>query len=355
MSEIIELGVRQWENVSDDELGLTSPGLKFERTRHPNNKGQQFTILDIDARNGKPGPVILVSASFDFRDQPLSEAQMKILAVHSRARVMWSEVPGITIDLDDPMHTRGDFQTLPQTVLAFSGNFDLLAAEQLKAFYEVGELENEEDIQLVGKSLGAYEAVAMARVNAQGKLFKHALNITRIDLQEPVNAHGNYKIDRQVKLLLDLAKIEDRRRELYLDDNTRIGHEMKAFEKYNDATKDQDKYVKRRQILATYATGAGLRKGLDRAAIDALEASPDLRGALFSLSHAGQSFVSFDKDIESAAHVIRENGGRAETFTYFGEKNDPNPMAISHHFQDRLSWQASLAVDRKQRIDAAKH
>ncbi|HEY8886182.1 MAG TPA: hypothetical protein VIM31_01630 [Candidatus Microsaccharimonas sp.] len=343
MSETVEIGLKQWENSSSDELGFTSPDVTRKTTRFINDKGQQFNVVDVDARNGQPGPTVLTSMSFDFRAQPLYEARMATIGTQLQARVISSEIPGITINLDDPDHTRGDFQTPHQTAMALFGDFDPLAEEQFKAMYEVGELSDDDEYQFLGGSLGAYSVVAMARAMANGKLFGKNFNVTRMDLIEPVNAYGNYTILRQGKILYNLATTEDQRRQVYLAENAARGYgdSGKAFEKISPYTLKQDKYVKGRQVLATYATGIGLRKGLHAALEDALERAPDLRGTDIALYRAKDSTVSFEADLQSASQTIRDNGGQAEAFTLVGEVGDATP--IGHHVLDSHDRNASFA------------
>jgi hypothetical protein len=356
MSETIEVGIKQWESASSDELGFTSPDVTKKTTRFTNAAGQQFSVIDIDARNGEPGPTILSSPSFDFRAQPLYEARLATIAVQANARIMSSEIPGVTIDLDDPYRTQGDFQTRHQTTMALFGDFDPLAAEQLKAMYEVGELSDDDEYQFLGGSLGAYAVVAMARAMAHGKLFGKNLNFTRMDLIEPVNAYGNYTLLRQGKMLLSLAGLEDKRRkEFYLAENEARGYgdSGKAFETISAETLKQDVFVKSRpqQIIATYATGIGLRKGLHTALENALHDAPELRGMNIALIRGLDSTVSHETDLQSAAHTIRESGGRATTFTLVGEAGDPKP--IGHHVLDSHDRNGSFAKARQQIILAA--
>lgn len=348
MSEKIELGLQPWLDVSSDELGYTSSGLRSSITRY--NEGekhqQQFNVLDIDARNGEPGPTIITSTPFNYRIDPLMRRRMTQLATHSKARVLASELPGVTIDLDDPENTGGDYQTIPQTLMALCGNFDLLAAKQLEAIDSVANFADGDQIQLVGHSLSAYSMVAMARVIAQGKLYDKQLAITRMDLIEPVNAYGNHTIDHQIKMFFQLAQLEDQRRQLYLQENVRIGHgDIGAYEKISPFTAKADKYVKRRQVLAIYASGAGLRKGMTPALDQAFEASPDLRNTQFVLSRGIDSTASFENDLLSAAYAIRNSGGKAETIAFVAEKGDSTPMG--HSVLDSLARMASYAVTRK--------
>jgi len=354
MSENVTLEFERFKNLSSDELGLTAPGLKVETHRHENKWGQQFNVLEVDARQTDTDPTILTSTSFDYRIDPLLERRMSILATRSNARVLLSEIPGVTMDRDDPFHTKGAWQTPRQTALAFSGDFDPLALEQLRAIDATVGLAEYENIQLLGESLGAYAVTAMARVIAH-RQFDKGLRITQMDLIEPVNTYGNYTLLRQAKMLGNLAGREaNLRQDVYLGENTLIGHgEIRAFERQSAENKRIDDFVKRRQIPATYLTGAGLRKGLHTALKDALSNDdvdgPHLRDARILIARGADSSVSFEKDLISAANTVRENGGYAETISLVAPKGDSTP--IGHHVLNSYARLASYADARVQALN----
>jgi len=347
MSEKLTLDLDRWTGSTSDELGYTSPSLFAETHRFKDTNGQEFNVLEIDGRKeGTDGPTILSSTSFDYRIEDLLERRMAILATHKNARVLLAEIPGVTMDRQNPFNTKGAWQTPKQTLFASMGDFDLLAEQQLRAIDATVGLEEGMDVQLFGESLGAYAVVAMARVMAQ-RTFNKGLRVTQMDLVEPVNAYGNHTFIRQALMLKNLATIEDTRRAIYLDEeNARIGHgDIVAFEKQSEENMRIDKHVKLRQIPATYLTGAGLSKGLHTALTHALANTdndgPQLRDADIFLSRAVDSTVSFEKDLASAANTIRENGGHA--FTYSLEAADGDKTPIGHHILNSLGRLASYA------------
>jgi len=350
MSETIEIGVARRNDASSDIPEVDYAAIKTKTSRFTNSKKQKFNILDIDARNGEPGPTILTSTAFNYRFQPLYIAVMTTLAVQSGARVVSSEIPGITIDLDDPLHTTGDFQTPAQTMLALSGDYDPLGTEQIKAMYEVGELSEDDEYHFVGVSFGACAVVAMARALSKRKLFAKKFNVTEMDLIDPVNAFGNHTIVRQAQLLYNLATTEDQRRQLYLAENEAGGYGDggKEFTKISPDASKHDKHVKLRQIVATYATGIGLRKGLHTTLADALRDAPELRNMHVTLSRANDSSVCRDSDLQSAAETIRQSGGRADVQTLVGKQGEKIP--IGHHVLDSISRYGSFAKARCERL-----
>ncbi|MDB5160073.1 MAG: hypothetical protein JWO99_336 [Candidatus Saccharibacteria bacterium] len=354
MSREIELSSKPWEHVSSDELGYTFPGLKIETTPYENeHTGQRFNVLDIDGRNSENDPTVISAASFNYRIDPLKIRELSVFAKQSNARILYAEQPGVTMDLKDPMHTRGDFQTPKQLVLAFAGNFDPLVREQLKAIDSVAHLKNGQEVQFFGESLAAYSIAAMIRVLAREE-FEKQFVVTRMDFHEPVNAYQNRRIKDQVKMYYQLASVEDARRQMYLAKNKALWPEdyVGAFEKISPFTARIDKHVKRRQILPVYAGGAGLRKGLHTALGNALDANHDLRDTPMIFSRGKDSTASFERDLLAGAQVVRTHGGRAETATLVSEPGDTTP--IGHAALDAFAYMASYAVARKAEIDAFK-
>ncbi|MDB5180146.1 MAG: hypothetical protein JWN12_778 [Candidatus Saccharibacteria bacterium] len=352
MPEKVILELERWKGLSSEELGLTAPDLKITTHRYENQWGQQFNVLVVDARKSDSDPTIITSTSFDYRIDELLENRMAILATRSDARVIVSETPGITMDRNDPFHTKGAWQTPRQTTLAFSGNLDPLALEQLRAIDSVVGLDEYAELQFFGESFSADAVVAMARVIAQRK-FDKGIRITRMDLNEPVNAYGNYTIFRQAMMLRSLATREDRLLHVYLNENTLIGHgEVSAFEKQPNINKRADRYVKHRQIPATYLSGAGLRKGLHTALKDALSNvdsdGPHLRDAPIVIARGIDSSVSLEKDLISAADTIRDNGGQAKTISLEAPVGDKT--LIAHHVTSSFARFASYTDARVQSL-----
>jgi hypothetical protein len=350
MSEKVTLYLDKWKDVTDNEIGLTSGDLKTELHRYKNDQNQEFNIFIADARKSADDPTIISSTSFDYRIDPLLENSTKILANRSNARVIVSEIPGITMDRDHPYQTTGAWQTPRQTLLAFSGDFDPLTYEMLNGIKAVAGLERGAKLQFKGNSLGAYAVVSMAR-NIALRRIDEDYQITRMDLIEPVNSYGNYTLARQAFILRSLATTEDQRRQLYLGENTTIGHgEIKAFEQQSDENMRIDRYIKSRprQILATYLTGAGLRKGLDSALKDALSNrdsdGPHLREAKIVIARGIDSTVSFENDLISVADTVRENGGQVQTISLKAETGDTTP--IGHHVLDSYARLASYTDER---------
>lgn len=349
--ETAPLDHRRWGGTPDAELGTEVPGRMPHLHRYAAPNGQAFNVLEIDEREDKDGrksgSTIVGALSFDYRIDPLLTQKMGILAHHNKARVLMTELPGVTVDHDDPYHTRGAWQTPVQTVAAFSGNFDPLALQQLNAVDHVADFQDGEEIQLFGQSLGAYSITAMARVLASGN-FPKRLAVSKMTLFEPVNAYGNYYLINQLKVLKNLATTEDARRQSYLNENEHIGHPMRAFEQLSDETRAIDNYVKSRplQIVSTYASGAGLRKGLHTALRDATANrdadGPRLHEADITVARAIDSTVSHEKDLISLADAAHESGVPVRLVEFTSGGGDLTPLG--HHSPDSLGRMADLAV-----------
>lgn len=346
MSENMVLDYRNWDSLSSDEIGYTGDALNVSTIRHVNKNGQKFNILNVDARVDENGPTILTTTSHDYRTDTLLERRMSILATHTGSRVIVCELPGVTIDRDDPFHTDGAWQTPIQLLSAISGNFDPIATAQLDAIdAEVGFYDGQE-IQLFGESLGAYCVTAMARSIATGA-FSKRLKISRMDLVEPVNSYGNYRIGRQLSVLKHLATIEEQRRQSYLGENTLIGHgDVGAFETMSLDNKKIDRYLKSRQFPAVYLTGMGLRKGLDTALLQAMEDrtadGTGLYEADISVYRGKDSTVSKEEDIYELSEAIIRKGGHSRSIELRGGINDATP--IGHHVLNSFGRLATYAT-----------
>lgn len=348
MSERQVLNLSDWDNLSSDELGYTGPQLSTETHRYESDNGQAFNVFVADARTSEDDPTILTSTSHDYRLDPLLKRRLSVAATQSNSRIVLSEIPGVTMDPEDPFHTKGGWQTPYQTLMAFTGNYDPLAEAQLEAMDSVIDFQPGQEIQLAGESLGAYAVVSMARVLGQRR-FKKQLTISRLDLMEPVNAYGNYMLLRQARMLYSLATREDQLRQVYLGENAAIGHgDIGAFEKLSDRTKKIDRHVKVRQIPAVYLTGAGLRKGLHTALKDALADRTNdgtrLHEADITIARGIASSVSHEKDLVSAREFIREVGSDAKIISFEAEPDDET--LISHHVLNSLGRFASYMTLR---------
>lgn len=342
----------RWADTTDVEIGTSFDDKMVQTHRYEAESGQQFNVLEVDARlkgaDGQlEGPTIIGAISFDYRIDPLLTRKMAILAKHASARVFMTELPGVTVDHDTPFETKEAWQSPSQTIAAFSGNFDPLALQQLQAVDSVAGFKDHDRVQLFGQSLGAYSVTAMARVLA-GESFNKSLHVDKMTLFEPVNAYGNYYLANQLKMLRSLATTEDARRQVYLDENEAIGHPMRAFEQLSSETAAIDKHVKSRpaQIVATYASGAGLRKGLHTALADAAKNTssdgPLLAEADIIAVRATDSTVSHAKDLLELESAAREGGSSVRLVEFSSAEHDDTPS--SHHFPDSLGRMADLAV-----------
>lgn len=330
------LDYRHWSGNSKRDLGIANDDKLVRVHRYVAENGQSFNVLEADARKeGKDGATIVGAVSFDYRIDPLVAQKMSILAHHTSSRVLMAELPGVTVDHEDPFNTKGGWQTPYQTIAAFSGNFDPIAKQQLEAVDWVAKFEDGDSIELFGQSLGAYSVTAMTRVLAKGE-FRKNLRVSKMTLFEPVNAYGNYFLLNQLKMLKNLATIEDALRQRYLDENEFIGHPMRAFEQIAPETARIDRHVKSRlaQFIATYASGAGLRKGLHTALYDAManrrSDGPHLNEAQIVVARAAESTVSHDADLLSLADAAHEAGGSVRLARFTSGEGIRLPWGTMH-------------------------
>ncbi|MGH7218065.1 MAG: hypothetical protein ACREGE_01280 [Candidatus Microsaccharimonas sp.] len=364
--EQVGLNYRNWEGATADELGYLKRDGIYENSakgpagmhveRHfvePLGNGQYINVFNADARplntsGERIGPTILKFQSHNYRIDELSERKTQIHAHQAGARVLDIELPGVTMDYQDPKNTKGGFMTPLQFAQSFSGDFDALAHAQLKAADQVVAFKDGDEIQAYGESLGAYSAVALARVLARGR-FEKQLHISKMTLVEPVNGTANRSIMNQLKMSTErLAKIEHYRRLVYLTENTTIGHPVTMFEMLNDQTAHIDTALKSRigQAVAAAASGAGLRKGLEGALWGALanrsEIGPRLHEADITIAHGRESSVTLAKDLSNLADVARERGVTVRLVEFGSSKE--NMMPAGHSQLDSLGRMAEAAL-----------
>jgi len=349
MSEKIQLSLNDWRGVTSDELGYTGPHLKTEEHRHVTKNGQAFNVFIADARPDGVGPTYLTSTQYDYRMDNLLRRNSAIFATQTGSRVAVSEVPGISFDPDNPFHTKGAWQTPHQSLMAATGNYDPLSLVILDAFDTYLDFKDGDEIQVGGRSLGAYMAVSMLSNLALHK-FSKSLKVSRVDLVEPVNAFGNRHISHQVRILKELASYEEEMRiKAYLPENEEIGHPGVRFEDESELNDRILKYVRRTQFPATILTGAGLRKGLDPVLVHAMADRTNdgigLHEAEISIAYGNASHVSFEKDLVAAQEAVRQVGGEVKLLMLTDEDGGGNkPMA--HHALDSFARMASYAQRR---------
>jgi hypothetical protein len=347
MSEHQTIDHRKWNGASSDELGYTGDSLHTSLLhRHTNQSGQQFNVLNIDARRDGVGSTILASTPLDHRITPFFTLRAAIFARQMGVQFIVSEVPGVTIDPENPLRTKGAFQTPNQALSAFMGNYEPIAKAQLQAIdAEVG-LEDGQEVELFGESLGTDYVVGMAQAIAHHS-FEKRLKISKMHLFEPVNSFGNYRVDRIIGILRKLTTIEAKRAPLYIAENEAIGHRnAKPFEQESEENEKIDKLLKTRQFLAAYFAGAGIRKGLHGAILDAMrDHSADgsgLHEAEIITSLAVHSSVSHEKDSSQLTDAINEAGGRAKLVLLEAGEGDQTPLG--HGVLNSIGRLAEFAI-----------
>lgn len=338
-----------WVGASSTELGYEGEHLHIERHRYtdPENQ-QQFNITDIDARPNGEGPTVIYLTSHNYRIDELLERRMSIYATQTKSRVIICEMPGITMNRENPNRTKGAFQIPDQTSALLRGNWEPTSTAQLKAIDAVIGLEDGQEIQLLGESMSTHSVVGVLQSVAHGS-FEKNLNFTKIDLIEPINTSGKLSLGKIADLVSSLNTVEAFRKLIYLEENKRINHEVAPYEQLHQ------KIVKRlntRQLLATIATGLGVRVGIDTGLLELMENSSstglDLGSTRFTLITARESVVSSGKDARKLVQAINERGGHAQHVMMKARKGDVTPEGqptpIGHAFGTSLGRQASQAL-----------
>jgi hypothetical protein len=323
MIETLPLEYTRWNvnTVSPEELGvaLLDDPTRTKIHSHTTPDGRQhWNILEIDGRpedtdGVREGINVIVASPWGSRISPIPAHKGAVVAQQRGARVWISDTPSQAIRYDAPFNDKGHQLTREQLAGVRVGNFGPLAHTVLEGIDSYAHFEEGEEIQVIGESMAANTIVYMVNDIAEGK-FK-PLNVTRMELIEPVNVYG----DKTPLGIYQIAKalggksIEALRRGLYIRENNEIGYPNAVlYESIDDETAKINKYIHsiRRQRLAAFALGSGLRKGfhtvLDRVLSTKTENSPLTPDSKIILSRAADSTVTFRTHYEQLADHMKK-------------------------------------------------
>jgi hypothetical protein len=328
--ETVTLDHQNWIGQSSDDLGYTGD---FLRTASIEQYSPDMNVACVDARPNGVGPTIIGSTSLDERLTPFYLHCMAVNAKHRGARLLMSDVRGVRMDVENPVHVGWAHQTSTQTLEAFRGNPEPIGAEQLRALDEVYGFEEGEDIEIEAHSLANFWAYGMIKAIAT-RSFEKRLTITKLHMIEPVNSYGKLSVQGLMKEMLSLSTVEMDLEKRYIAENKDIGHgNVIPFDNESKQNKRIDRVLKMRQFVSSHVAGAGIRIGLDTLAGDILkDRSVDgagLHEAEIIISHGAHSTVSRRDDILRLARTIKEAGGNVRLLEYITGKGDNTPIAHS--------------------------
>jgi hypothetical protein len=236
------------------------------------NEKQTVRLIMADGRDEQQnGETIIWPASFASRADTLEYARATMLAARMNARVIYVETPGVSIDIENPLHTKAGHPSPRQLFSVASGNFDTLAKAQLDAVDSVLDLQDGQELRFIGYSMGAWSVATMAKLLARRHFSDKQIVIPRIDLIEAVNDQ-KYRLSDLIHNIGQEAQYTER----YLnDENHENGLSKTLLAAWETETDDRGAIasLNRRQGLILKALPIGLRKGFADSLVQAVDES----------------------------------------------------------------------------------
>jgi pimeloyl-ACP methyl ester carboxylesterase len=273
---------------------------------------QTLRLIVADGRpDGQDGETIIWPASFASRADTLERARTTILAARMDARVVYVETPGVSMDIANPFATKTGKPSPRQLLTVARGDFDPLAKIQLDAIDSILDLQDGQELRLMGYSMGAWAAATMAKVLAQRHFADKQIVIPRIDLIEAVNDQG-YRLSQLAHNIGQEAQYTNRYLTEENSENGLFGTLLAAWETNNDDRRAIAS-LNRRQALMLKILPIGLRKGFADTLIQAIEdssATTRLTEGSINLWRANESIVARPdanlRTIQQLGHVTTQ-------------------------------------------------
>lgn len=247
---------------------------------------------------------IIMQASHDYRLEPLWLAQMDIIASRTKSRVIGVEMPGTVGLLEaqsegkweayrDTTRLKGATQSFRQAMGALRGDFSSHAEMQFRAIEQTVGLDDSTRIILFGRSMGATEVI-----DSLDYLREHGKNVSDVVLHEIVNGFPGYKLSSPLYLAKILPSTENDRRQAYFDENTQIGHPMRAFEETSDHAQQLDSARKSLSQQAIWAAvnGIGMAQGKQEKLVRLMQSYGRDNAPRVSIFRGQESLAAHQKD-----------------------------------------------------------
>lgn len=294
---------------------------------------QTIHLIIADGRDeDQNGETILWPASFASRADTLEYARATMLAARMEARVVYVETPGVGINIVDPLRTAIGRPSARQLFNVASGNFDPLAKAQLDAVDSVLDLQDGQEVRLIGYSMGAWAVATMAKLLARRHFTDKQILIPRIDLIEAVNDQ-KYTLSDLIRNINQEAQYTER----YLtDENNENGLSETLLGAWRTETDDRKAIptLNRRQGLILKALPIGLRKGFADTLALAVEESNGttcLSEGSINLWRANESVIARQEaNTFTAAQLGRVATQVTEVYPTLGDKLKGHHHAIVH-------------------------
>lgn len=331
------------DRIELDHLGanLSTDGITPERHAYttPDNR-QTIRMIVADGRPDKTegsGQTIIWPASFGSRADRLEAVRTNILAARLEARVAYVETPGVSIDINDVANTDAGHLSASQLLSVANGNFAPLARLQLEALDDALQFDNEQELRLIGYSMACWSAVSMAKVVNRRTINNKKIEITDMDLFEPVNDQ-NYRLDR---LHRDIDREEPFGTRYFIDENGELGLDVLPFDRESDEHKALHTQLTQQQSLAINALSLGLRRGFSRDLAQVVSRS-NLNQDMVHMWWANESLVSRSEAHLHTAKQLGEVGCKA-ALTEIHPTADYRALGHHHAIPHSIGTVANLA------------
>ena len=319
--ELLPTDYRAFYGASKAELGYGNKVVDGRFIEHVAPNGQLLGIYETKSKTGDDAQsdrTIIMPASHDYRIEPNWMTRADIIASSANARVILVDMPGTTGLLhqkegDDwevyqsaePLD--GAKQTPRQLQSALKGDFTPHAEVQLGSIIETVGLSENEEIILLGESMGAAVVTDMLAVADQ-----YGLSVNEVILYETVNPFKGYRPTVPLHLMKVLSTTEINRRSDYIAENSAIGHRSTSFEM--DATNpwqkklDSARKTLSQQAIAAGVNGLGMANGIQSRLFDTLKYIPKNNQPLLTMVRGNESTATNAKDYEALHDALQEAG-----------------------------------------------
>ena len=344
--ELLPTDYRNFYGTTKAELGYGSEAVDSRFIENVAPNGQLLGIYETKPKTegeSQPDRTIIMPASHDYRIEPNWMTRADIVASSANARVILVDMPGTTgllhqKDIDEwevyqsANRLDGAAQTPHQIQSALKGDFTPHAEIQLGSIIETVGLSEDEEIILLGESMGAAVVTDMLAVAHQ-----QGLSISEVIYYELVNPFKGYRPAVPLRLMKVLPAVENNRRTEYISENSAIGHRSTAFEmdKTNpwQATLDKARKTLGQQAIAAGVNGLGMAMGIQSRLLTNLKHIPKSEQPTFTMVRGNESLATSDKEYEVLHEALKEVGMDVKMYSVTDANGEyKRPMGHSHTF-----------------------
>jgi hypothetical protein len=257
-------------------------------------KGIQLFIAD--GRPNGQGPTVVVPRAFQaFECDGFENQRDQVLAHELQARVVGVDTPGVSLFTESK-------PSIVHRVEAVRGRMKFHAASQLTAVREVLKYDDDEPMNFIGYSMGAWSVAEMVNL-------PFAPRIGRVDMVEAVNDQA-WRLSRG-ELLLPKINAEDEATNRYLMDNFVFGFRQPYDRQPSNFVKEKPKDDKLPVKLQSLLLGIGMRRPfaptlIDAVQRDAADKSTGLSEAPIHFWRTGGSGVARQEANEETVSQLRQ-------------------------------------------------